>query len=66
MLGFVITVYTAAVLGLARRRRAGDEPPRRGSRRGCDASIEVPIIAAPYLAICHLGLRRIERLATTT
>ena len=32
----------------------------------CVASIDVPIIAAPYLAICHLGLRRIDQLATAT
>jgi uncharacterized protein YndB with AHSA1/START domain len=32
----------------------------------CVASIDVPIPAALYLAICHLGLRRIDQLATAT
>ncbi len=64
---FVITEYTAGrswaweVAGVpATRHRVED---RRGR---CHASIDVPIIAAPYLAICHLGLRRIEHLAIAT
>lgn len=33
---------------------------------GCEVSIEVPTLAAPYLAVCHLALRRLERLAVTS
>jgi hypothetical protein len=29
----------------------------------CRAAIGVPVVVAPYLAICRLALRRIERLA---
>lgn len=31
---------------------------------GCTVSFGVPIVAAPYLAVCHAALARIERLAT--
>lgn len=31
---------------------------------GCEVAIDVPVWAAPYLAVCHLALRRLERLAT--
>ena len=29
---------------------------------GCRLCLDVPIVAAPYLAVCHLALRRLARL----
>lgn len=66
-LRFVVTEYTAGrswawdVGGVAATSHRVEDCGGR-----CQTSIDVPIIAAPYLAICHLGLRRIERLATST
>ena len=31
---------------------------------GCRVRMAVPLVAAPYLAVCEIALRRIERLAT--
>lgn len=65
-LPFEITAFDAGcrwewrVAGLA----ATDHVVRALDERRCEVAFGVPVIAAPYLAVCRVALQRIETLAT--